>query len=157
GCAHLASPAGCSCGCAIRPNAEQTIGIRRERCLTRRNRQLRYAYVTSTEQNAHPATGQSYASTSVEHTPSGLVAVFRQPQLVDFDLGIFGELDERARDQCQVDCGAIRCAHGAATMNFALGRDWLELISFRVSENDITGYEKHCGYCRASDSFRAPG
>jgi hypothetical protein len=40
-------------------------------------------------------------------------------------------------------------------VNFAFGRDRLEIISFRVAENDVASYEKHGCRCRASDSFRA--
>jgi hypothetical protein len=40
-------------------------------------------------------------------------------------------------------------------VNFAFGRDRLEIISFRVAENDVASYEKHGRGCGASDSFRA--
>jgi hypothetical protein len=40
-------------------------------------------------------------------------------------------------------------------VNFAFGRDRLEIISFRIAENDVASYKKYGGRCRASDSFRA--
>ena len=42
-----------------------------------------------------------------------------------------------------------------ARVNFAFGRDRLEMISFRVAENDVASHEKHDRHRRASDSFRA--
>src|SRR5262249_6679706 len=41
------------------------------------------------------------------------------------------------------------------SMDLVLGRYRLEIISFRVAENDVASYEKHGRRCRASDSFRA--
>jgi hypothetical protein len=40
-------------------------------------------------------------------------------------------------------------------VNFALGSNRLEIIFFRVAENDIAFYEKDTRRCSASDSFRA--
>jgi len=40
-------------------------------------------------------------------------------------------------------------------VNFAFGRDRLEIIPFCFAENDVASLEKHGRPCRPSDSFRA--
>jgi hypothetical protein len=109
------------------------------------------------EQNANSPTAQSYPRTSIEHASGRLIAIFRQSEFFDFDFRIFGKLDERARDQRQIDYRALRCPDGATILNFAFGCDRLKMISFRASENDIAVYEEYRGCCRSSDAFRASG
>src|SRR5215472_9517227 len=126
--------------------------MRRDDRLLCNESEMRSARIASAEQNAHPTTAQLRTRTSIKHASRGLVAVFGQAKLFYFDFGIFRYLDKCARNQHQIDCGAICCPHDIAATNFAAGRDRHELISFRLTENDVALHRKHCGHCRASDS-----
>ena len=44
-----------------------------------------------------------YPRTSIEHPSGGVVAVLCQSEIVYFNLGISGQLDECAWDQCKID------------------------------------------------------